>query len=150
MKTLLAILAAAPLVAAQDAPVLLQPADVKWEEGPPALPPGAKVAVIHGDLKKAGPFTMRVKIPADYKVPPHFHPDTETVTVISGTFYASMGDTFDASKAKAMPAGSFLALPPQSPHFVYAKEETVIQVSATGPWAITYVNPAEDPRNKAK
>lgn len=132
----------------QEAPVMLAPSDVKWGAAPPALPPGAKVAMVFGDSSKEGPFTMRVKLPADYKVPPHFHPGAETVTVLSGTFYASMGDVFDASKAKSMPAGSFLALPAKDPHFVYTKEETVIQVSAVGPWSLTYVNPADDPRNK--
>lgn len=134
----------------QDAPVLLLPADVKWVDGPAALPPGTKAAVIYGDMTKAEPFTFRAKLPADFKVPPHFHPGTETVTVLSGTFYVSMGDTFDASKAKAMTAGSFVALPGKSPHFVYTKEETVIQVSAVGPWGLTYVNPADDPRNSKK
>lgn len=134
----------------QEAPILISPADVRWAEGPPSLPPGSKAVVLYGDMTKAGPFTLRAKLPADYKVPPHFHPDTETVTVLSGTFYVSMGDQFDASKAKAMPVGSFVALPAKSPHFVYTKEETVIQVSAVGPWSLTYVNPADDPRNRQK
>jgi quercetin dioxygenase-like cupin family protein len=146
-----AILATSSLAtppAAQDAPVMVAPADIKWMDGPPALPPGAKVAPILGDSKNEGPFVMRAKLPADYKVPPHFHPGNETVTVISGTFYAAMGDTFDAAKAKAMPTGSFIMLPAKSPHFVYTKEETIIQINAVGPWTLTYVNPADDPRNK--
>lgn len=153
MKQMLLVLAAVALSAAspvQEAPVLVSPDDVKWGEGPPSLPAGAKSALIFGDPSKAGPFVLRAKLPANYKIPPHFHPDTETVTVLSGTFYASMGDTFDAAKCKGMGAGSFLALPAKSPHFVYTKEETVIQVSAHGPWSLTYVNPADDPRNSKK
>ena len=98
MKTML-ILAVAVLSSAwsrQEAPILITPDDVKWGEGSPALPPGSKMAVIAGDPKVAGPFTLRAKLPANYKVPPHFHPDTESVTVLSGTFHVSMGDTFDA------------------------------------------------------
>ena len=133
---------------AQESPVLVSPADVKWVDAPPSLPAGSKVAVLYGDSTKEGPFTMRAKLPADYKVPPHFHPATETVTILSGTLHMSMGDTFDASKAKAMGAGSFAALPGKSPHFVFTKEETVIQVSGMGPFSVTYVNPADDPRNK--
>ncbi len=140
----LASLAAAP----QEIPVMTPPADLKWADASPALPPGPKAAVLFGDPKAEGPFVMRVKLPADYKVPPHFHPGTEQVTVISGTLHAAMGDAFDASKAKAMPAGSFISLPAKNPHFVFTKEETVIQVNATGPWTLTYVNPADDPRNK--
>ncbi|HEX7898872.1 MAG TPA: cupin domain-containing protein [Planctomycetota bacterium] len=145
MKTLLVVLAAATL-AAQDAPVMIQEADLKWEAGPPSLPPGMKVVFLQGDMKKEGPFTFRAKLPADYKIPPHFHPGTEMVTVLSGGFHAALGDTFDASKAKGMKAGAFLSLPAKSPHFAFTKEETVIQVSGAGPWGITYVNPADDPR----
>ncbi len=147
MKTVLILTLLASL---QDAPILVTPDDVKWAPAPPALPAGSSVSVVQGDPQKSGPFTMRAKLPANYKVPPHFHPDTETVTVLSGTFHVSMGDTFDASKCKAMPAGSFLALPAKSPHFVFTKEETVIQINAAGPWTLTYVNPADDPRNAKK
>ena len=153
MKTILLMAAVVVLGAAtpaQDAPVLVSPDDVKFVDGPPSLPPGAKSALIFGDPKNAGPFVIRVKFPANYKIPPHFHPDTETVTVLSGAFHASMGDTFDASKGKAMPAGSFLALPAKTPHFAFTKDETVVQVSAHGPWALNYVNPADDPRNTKK
>jgi ChrR-like protein with cupin domain len=153
MKQILLVVAAVVLGSAspvQEAPILVSPDDVKWVDGPPALPPGAKVAALAGDSKNPGPFTMRAKLPANYKVPPHFHPDTETVTVLSGAFYVSMGDTFDAAKAKAMPAGSFVAVPAKSPHFAFTKEETVIQVNAMGPWALNYVNPADDPRNSKK
>src|SRR5437762_8839436 len=140
-------LGAAP---AQDSPVLLSPDDVKWMDGPPSLPDGAKMAVMCGDPKLEGPWVLRAKFPAGYKVPPHTHPSLETVTVLTGTLHASMGDTFDASKAKAMSAGGFLMLPARSPHFVFAKEETVIQVSGTGPFDVTYLNPADDPRKARK
>jgi len=152
MKQILLVVAAVVFgsAAPQEAPVLVAPDDVKWMDGPPTLPPGAKSALIFGDPSKAAPFVLRVKFPANYKIPPHFHPDTETVTVLSGTFHASMGDTFDAAKGKAMPTGSFLALPAKSPHFAFTKEETIVQVSAHGPWALNYVNPADDPRNSKK
>lgn len=147
MKTILLVTL---LALVQDAPILVAPDDVKWSPAPPALPAGSSVSVVQGDPAKSGPFTMRAKLPANYKVPPHFHPDTETVTVLSGAFHVSMGDTFDASKCKAMPAGSFLALPAKNAHFVFTKEETVIQINAVGPWTLTYVNPADDPRNAKK
>jgi quercetin dioxygenase-like cupin family protein len=150
MKSLIAIsvVAAFAAVQAQESPIIVTPADVKWADAPPSLPPGAKAAIIQGDPGKEGPFTLRLKMPADYKVGPHFHPDTETVTVLSGSFRVSMGDTFDASKAKSLEAGSFVAVPKKSPHFAFTKEETIIQVNAHGPWSITYANPADDPRNK--
>src|SRR5207253_3030254 len=97
--------------AAQELSIMVSPDDITWLDAPPALPACAKVAIIQGDPKNEGPFTMRIKLPADYKVSPHFHPDTETVTVLSGAFHVAMGDTFDASKAKSLSAGSFAALP---------------------------------------
>jgi hypothetical protein len=152
MKSLMlvAVVAAFAAPQAQESPVLVSPTDIEWKDAPPSLPHGAKAALIFGDPSKEGPFVIRLKMPADYKIAPHLHPDTETVTVISGSFNVSMGDTFDASKAKSMPAGSFIAVPKKSSHFAFTKEASEIQVSAHGPWALTYVNPADDPRNNKK
>ncbi len=132
----------------QESPVLVSPNDVEWKDGPPSLPKGAKASLLSGDPSKEGAFTLRLKMPADYKIAPHFHPDTETVTVLSGSFHVSMGDAFDASKGKHMPAGSFIAVPKKSNHFAWTSEESIIQVTAHGPWSLTYVNSADDPRNK--
>jgi hypothetical protein len=41
-------------------------------------------------------------LPDGYRVPPHTHPKTERVTVISGTFNIGMGDKFDEKATKAM------------------------------------------------
>jgi len=91
---------------------------------------------------------MRVWLPNDYRIPPHYHPVFEHVTVISGTFHLGMGDTFDMSKMTELTAGSIGAMPPGMRHYVHAAGETVIQLHAMGPWMITYVNPGDDPRNK--
>jgi hypothetical protein len=70
--------------AASEQHVVLTPRDLKWMDAPAALPPGAKIAVLAGDPNKKGPFTMRLQTLAGYKVPPHTHPTTENITVISG------------------------------------------------------------------
>jgi ChrR Cupin-like domain len=127
---------------------LLTPADIKWTEAPNALPAGAKLAVLEGNPFKPGLYTMRLSMPAGYKIPPHWHGKVEHVTVISGTLNLGMGEKFDESKGKAMPAGTFGFLPPQMKHFAWASEETVIQLHGEGPWEITYVNPSDDPRKK--
>lgn len=132
----------------QEGPVLVQPADIKWTDAPPSLPPGSSICVLQGDPAKEVLFTLRLKLPADYKVPPHTHPTWETVTVLSGTLFMSMGDRFDPSKAKGMVAGSFVGIPKKISHFVYTKEETILQISSMGPFEVNYVNPADDPRNK--
>src|SRR5690242_21625478 len=101
--------------------VMLTAADLKWSDGPPSLPPGAKVALMEGNPKEAGLFTMRLKLPANYRVPPHWHPADEHVTVISGTFYMGVGDKFDAASAKGMPAGGFVLMPTKQVHFAMTK-----------------------------
>jgi quercetin dioxygenase-like cupin family protein len=131
---------------AQDDHVMVQPDQIKWGPGPAALPSGAQIAVLYGDPSKEGLFAFRLKVPAGYKVPPHTHPTIEAVTVISGTFKLGMGETADESKAQPLPAGSFFAFPPGTAHYVFAGEETVIQISTNGPWGITYINPKDDPR----
>jgi hypothetical protein len=127
---------------------LHRPDDLKWKDGPPSLPPGAKIAVLEGDPAKPGPFVFRVKVPDGYKIPPHTHPKPERVTVISGTFNLGMGDTFDASKAEALPAGTYGTRPAGMKHFVIVKGETVVQFHGEGPWQIEYLNPTDDPRKK--
>ena len=57
-----------------------------------------------------------------------------------------MGVTADQSKAQVLPAGSFFAMSPGMEHYVYADEETVLQLNSNGPWGLTYVNPNDDPR----
>ena len=127
---------------------MLSPQEIKWASGPPSLPPGAEVAVLYGDPGKDGLFAMRLKLPKGYKIAPHTHPKPQVVTVISGTFRLGMGETADQSKGKPLAAGSFFAMPPGMAHFAFADEDTVVQLNSTGPWALTYVNAADDPRKK--
>ena len=93
---------------------------------------------------------FRVKVPDGYRIPPHVHPKAERVTIISGTFNLGMGDKFDATKGEALPAGTYGTWPAGMKHFVWVKGETVVQFHGEGPWTITYLNPADDPRNAKK
>jgi len=127
---------------------IYRPGDLKWSSEVKTLPPGAKVAVLEGDPSKEGPFVMRVKLPDGYRVPPHTHPKTERVTVLSGTLNIGMGDKFDAKATREMSAGSFGYWAAGMKHFAWAKGETVLQVHGIGPWSIQYVDPKDDPRNK--
>jgi quercetin dioxygenase-like cupin family protein len=105
-------------------------------------------AVIEGKPSEPGPFTMRLKFPAGFKVLPHSHPAIEHLTVLSGTINVGMGDKFDGGQSRPMRAGSFIVMPVGTSHFVETKEETVIQVHGVGPWGVTYVNPDDDPSKK--
>jgi hypothetical protein len=127
--------------------VMVTPNDLTWAEVP-SLPPGAKVAVIEGPMDQATPFTIRLKLPADYKIPAHWHPAIEHVTVLSGTFNLGMGDKLDSTKTTALPAGSMAIMQPKTTHFAWTKAETIVQVHGVGPWAVHYVDPADDPRKK--
>jgi quercetin dioxygenase-like cupin family protein len=118
---------------------------IKWEAAPPSLPKGAQIAVLAGDPSKDGPYVLRLKLPDRYVVPAHHHPTAENVTVVSGTFYAGMGDKVDQAKAAAFKPGGFASLPANMNHFAWASGETVVQVHGNGPFAIVYANPADDP-----
>ena len=127
--------------------VVVVPADLKWVDVP-SLPAGAKLAVIEGPLNEAVPFTFRLKLPAEYKIPAHWHPAIEHVTVISGVLYMGAGDKLDPKQTRPLPAGSVVIMPPKTNHFGWTKGETIVQIHGVGPWAVTYVNPADDPRKK--
>ena len=122
--------------------------EVKWASGPASLPPGAQFAVLEGDPAKEGLFTMRLRIPDGYRIAPHYHGGVEHVTVLAGTFNVGVGDSFDQAATKPMPAGTFGYWPPPMRHFAWAQGETILQLHGMGPWTITYVNPADDPRKK--
>lgn len=127
---------------------MVQAKDLNWADVP-SLPPGAKAAVIEGPMNAAVPFTVRLKFPANYRLPAHVHPAIERVTVLSGTFYMGMGDKLDPAQATmALGPGDVMVMEPNTRHFAVTKEETVLQLHGTGPWGITYINPADDPRSK--
>ena len=121
------------------------PEHLNWGPAPAILPAGARLAVLEGDPSKAGPFTMRLAMPAGYRIPPHFHQVDEHVTVISGAFQVGMGETFDESKLTTLSPGTFGVIPPGMRHFARADKPTVIQLHGVGPWGLTYVNRADQP-----
>jgi quercetin dioxygenase-like cupin family protein len=121
---------------------------IVWQAPPPSMPPGAKIAVLHGDPAKEGYFVMRIKAPDGFKVPAHYHPSDENLTVIQGTFMIGTGDKADPAGLKPLAAGDYMFMPKETRHYGSMKGETVLQVSGIGPFAITYVNPDDDPRNK--
>jgi quercetin dioxygenase-like cupin family protein len=116
--------------------VILRSDDVKWTDYPNR--PGVKLAMIEGDLAKPGPFLMRVKFPAGYKLAPHTHPGIEHTTVLSGTLRLGYG-TKDDGPSELLPAGTVIVTPPNTPHFISAAAETVVQTHGIGPWGSTPV-----------
>ncbi len=127
---------------------LFSPSEVPWKKGPPSLPAGAEFALLEGEPSKEGPFVMRLRFPDGYRVPPHTHPKTERVTVISGTLQIAMGDQLERSEAHALPAGAFGFWEAGMKHTAWAEGETILELHGIGPWVINYLNPADDPRNE--
>ncbi len=125
-----------------------RPDGIRWQAGPPSLPPGAQFAVLEGDPSKPGPFVFRVKAPNGYRIPPHTHPKAERVTILAGTFRLGMGETFDATKGEVLPVGTYGTWPAGMKHYVWVEGETVVQFHGEGPWVIEYVNPKDDPRRQ--
>ena len=123
-------------------------AGLQWGPAPAVFPAGAKMAVVSGDPSKAELFLVELSLPNGYKVPPHFHPTDEVVEVKEGTFLVGMGDKLDPKKTSPMKPGDKATVPANTHHFAIARGATIVAVSARGPFALTYVNPADDPRNK--
>jgi hypothetical protein len=124
--------------------------DLKWGPAPPSLPKGAKAAVLYGDPGKPGPFVVRLMAPPNYKIAPHWHSQTENLTIISGTLYLGDGDKVDPAHAHALKSGGYHYLPAKAHHYAFTKTPTVIQINGDGPFDITYINAADDPQNAAK
>jgi quercetin dioxygenase-like cupin family protein len=140
------ILAAQGLRAQTKDVMALTPEEMKWSaQGGLALP-GMEQVVLVGDPAKPGPYTLRLKFPAGYKIEAHTHPDYREVTVLSGTWNTGYGEKFDATALKALPAGSFYTEPANVPHFVEVREPVIIQVSGNGPSGRKFVNPADNPK----
>ena len=151
-SALFAVLVGAAFAQDASAPahVISMPKDQKWSDPPPVFEKGAQFTLISGDPSKEGLYVVRLKMPAGYKINPHWHPTDEHVTVISGSFLVGMGETFDKATMKELPAGGYVLLPAQMRHYAMAgKKETIVQVHGMGPFQLTYVNPADDPSTRS-
>jgi hypothetical protein len=125
------------------------PQTIPWGPPPPFIAPGAQLAVIEGNpAASTGDYTIRLKMPDGYRIAPHWHPQRENVTIISGTFKVGMGDAFDKDKMGSFPAGSFAYLDPDMHHYAMASGEVIVQVHGSAPLQFNYVNPADDPSKK--
>jgi quercetin dioxygenase-like cupin family protein len=122
---------------------------IPYGPAPAFVAPGAQLAVLEGDPMAAkGDYTVRLKMPAGYRIAPHWHPQRENVTVISGTFKVGMGDRFDESKMGTFAAGSFAYLDPDMHHYAMAMGEVVVQIHGASPVQFNYMNPEDDPSKK--
>jgi len=122
----------------------LTPPEMSWMSQGPLAAPGMEQANLVGNPLRPGPYTLRLKFPKGFKIAPHTHPDAREVTILSGVFATGYGETFDSAKLKILPAGSFYTEPANVPHFIEIEEDTVLQVSGTGPSGRKFVNPFDN------
>lgn len=127
---------------------IILPTDLHWTAAPAVLPIGAQMTILEGDPSKSGPFTIRLKLPANYKIPPHMNLGDDHITVISGSYSIGMGDKFDTTKGKDMPAGAFISIRTGDHSYSWTADDTILQLQGVGPWNIQYVHPSDDPRKQ--
>jgi len=127
-------------------PTITKPGTLEWK----AFMPGGELAVLSGDPAKTGIYTIRLRLADGTKIPPHWHPEDENVTVLRGVFMAGMGEKFDDAALQELPSGTYVMMPKAMRHFAKAKGETVLQVHGAGPFVINYVNPEDDPAKAKK
>lgn len=144
---LLAVAVLVPVAFAQaPAHQMYMAKDLKWQDTPSL--PGAKISVLEGPMTEAKPFIARIKMPANFKIAPHWHPAIEHVTVISGAFAMGTGEKWDDKAMHTLAPGDVMIMQPKTPHYAMAKGETVVQIHGVGPWSVNYVNAADDPAKK--
>lgn len=136
-------------VAAEEMHKVVVPDSVDWQPAPPVVPKGAMMSVLAGDPAKTDMYVLRLKLPANYSIAPHWHSNAENLTVISGMLQVGLGDMFDKSKGQALPPGGFVFLPSPMHHYAWSTTETIIQISGMGPFDINYVNPKDNPQASA-
>jgi quercetin dioxygenase-like cupin family protein len=149
--TSILLFAVAGTAAAQGTAARTTPVDdgIRWGPAPAVFPAGAQMAVLQGDPGSKAMFTVRLRLPDGYRLAPHTHPTDEHVTVISGTFRVGMGKQAVARELMTLRAGGWVIAPADHPHYAVAQGETVVQVHAMGPFAMTYVKPEDTPRAAA-
>ncbi len=140
--------AAAAQEAGGPAHTFVIPSGVKWGAPPPVFEKGMSFTVVSGDPGKPGLYVVRAKMPAGYKIAPHWHPTDEHVTVLAGTLALGMGEKFDKSSMTSIPVGGYAMLPADMRHFALAKTATTIQIHGQGPFVLTYVKPEDDPSKR--
>lgn len=111
-----------------------------WRPALPGLPAEIRFAALEGNPADAGPFTIRLALPAGQRMPWHQYPQATRMTVLSGSL--AMGQ-----EERELGAGGFSASPGEHAQLYVAREASVVQISGTGPWKIAYVHPNDDPRS---
>lgn len=125
--------------------IQFQPDALPWTAGPGSLPAGAQMAVLEGNPKTEGWFTMRVRLPAGTRLAPHWHPNPERVTVLQGKVGIGLGDKASDASLKFFAAGSYYVTPARAHHYAWFPENTTLQITTSGPWELHYLTAGDQP-----
>ncbi|HEY8833026.1 MAG TPA: DUF4440 domain-containing protein [Gemmatimonadaceae bacterium] len=111
---------------------------IVWNDfSAPGFAPGVKIAVLHGNPAGTGDYVLRLRFPAEYKFPVHWHPGAEHLTVLWGTFMLGMGGTEDWTTVRTYSPGDFIYVPGRHPHFGGAgRSVTVVQLHGEAPFQL--------------
>lgn len=90
-----------------------------------------QLAIIEGPMNEAVPFTVGLKFPANYRIPPHWHPVVEQATVLAGTVYMGAGEEFDSGSTHVHD-WRLAIMPVKSPH-AWISSEMIVQLHGTRP-----------------
>jgi quercetin dioxygenase-like cupin family protein len=114
--------------------------DLKWTP----IIKGCDLAAVAGDPNAdGGNFVIRLRCADGSKIPAHWHPTDENVTVMRGVFLVGMGETFDETKMQTMNVGNFVLMPKEVRHYAMSKGDTIVQVHGVGPFKVNWVNAAD-------
>jgi len=150
-STVLLALAIGGLTAvAQSSHIVVTADKLQWGPAPPVLPPGAQLAVLEGNPGEKGPVVMRLKMPANYRIPAHWHTNDERLTILSGTFYIGGGDKLNMQAGQAVSAGGYISLPGKMHHYAWTTVPTILQINLEGPFDMFYIDPNDDPQKVRK
>ena len=109
----------------------IDPALLNWIE---SAYPGTELTTVFGNPKTPGQvYAIRLRLPANYIVPPHTHTQDEYMTVISGSLNVGIGESVDKSKTTYLPVGGAVGIPGKVPHYAWTTEEMIMQIHAIGP-----------------
>lgn len=132
-----------------EGPVMTDVTTLSWDDGPGSLPPGIEMVVLEGEppFDEEETFVFALKAPPNYAIAPHVHAVTERVTMLQGEAFIGHGSTLDREAAMPVRRGGYAMMPAGHQHYLITRDgEATLVLQGVGPWAISYVNPEDDPR----
>ena len=116
----------------------VSPDDIPFEASPVE---GVESAAVIGNSSQAELYVMVGRLAQGVVFPVHTHTDARLSTVLSGTMYYGVGETLEEVEFTAYPAGSVIYTPPNTPHWMDARDgEVVVQESGFGPSETTFLD----------